>query len=183
MTQPDSCERGGTVASPAGRLIAVCVSSGDIPKQSVSSVQVTPAGLAGDEHAHQKHNRPDRAVSVFDWEILTQLQTEGFPLYPGAIGENLTVAGLHVQRLQPGTLLEIGEVLLRLEQPRKPCYVLDAIDPCLKDVIVGRCGYMASVVREGVIDPSMPVRARINGSTTAAASTSASGEIQLRPDR
>jgi hypothetical protein len=29
-------------------------------------------------------------------------------------------------------------------QPRKPCYVLDAIDPRLKEVIVGRCGHMAS---------------------------------------
>jgi MOSC domain-containing protein YiiM len=123
----------------------------------VDAVRVTTDGLAGDGHAHAKHNRPDRAVSLFDMEILTQLQTEGFPLYTGAIGENLTVAGLHVQRMSPGTLLEIGDVLLRLEEPRKPCYVLDAIDPCLKDVIVGRCGYMASVVRCGVIEPGMEI--------------------------
>jgi MOSC domain-containing protein YiiM len=96
-------------------------------------------------------------VSLFDIEILTQLQKEGFPLYPGAIGENLTVTGLGVQRLPPGTILEIGQVLLRLEEPRKPCYVLDAIHPCLKDVIVGRCGYMASVVRGGVIEPGMNI--------------------------
>lgn len=89
---------------------------------------------------------------------MTQLQGEGYQLYPGAIGENLTVVGLDVQRLSPGTLLEIGNVLLRLEQPRKPCYVLDAIDPSLKHVIVGRCGYMASVVREGMIDQSMLVQ-------------------------
>jgi MOSC domain-containing protein YiiM len=56
-----------------------------------------------------------------------------------------------VQSLPPGTLLEIGDVLLRLEEPRKPCYVLDAISPCLKDVIVGRCGYMASVLEGGMI--------------------------------
>jgi MOSC domain-containing protein YiiM len=118
---------------------------------------VTTDGLQGDGHAHAKHNRPERAVSLFDLEILTQLQLEGFPLYPGAIGENLTVAGLHVQRLPPGTLLEIGEVLLRLEEPRKPCYVLDAISPCLKDVIVGRCGYMASVLEGGMIRPSMEI--------------------------
>ena len=123
----------------------------------VTAVQVTTDGWQGDGHAHAKHNRPERAVSLFDLEILTQLQREGFPLYPGAIGENLTVAGLHVQRLPPGTLLEIGDVLLRLEEPRKPCYVLDAINPCLKDVIVGRCGYMASVVQGGVIKPGMEI--------------------------
>lgn len=152
------------MTSPMGRLVAVCVSAGGIPKRSVRSAQITTHGLAGDEHAHDKHNRPDRAVSLFDWEILAQLRAEGFPVYPGAIGENLTVADLHVQRMPPGTLLEIGEVLLRLEQPRKPCYVLDAIDPCLKDVIVGRCGFMASVAREGIIDSSMTIRTLVNGS-------------------
>ena len=137
--------------------VAVCVSRGSIPKHSVTGVRVTTDGLAGDGHAHAKHIRPDRAVSLFDLEILTQLQREGFPLYPGAIGENLTVAGLHVQGMSPGTLLEIGDVLLRLEEPRKPCYVLDAVNPCLKDVIVGRCGYMASVVQGGVIEPGMEI--------------------------
>ncbi|MEX0677368.1 MAG: MOSC domain-containing protein [Pirellulales bacterium] len=146
-----------TVEAATGRLVAVCVSRGSIPKQTLSAVQVTADGLEGDGHAHAKHNRPQRAVSLFDFEVLTQLQKEGFPLYPGAIGENLTVAGLHVQRLPPGTLLEIGDVLLRLEEPRKPCYVLDAINPCLKDVIVGRCGYMASVVEGGMIRPSMEI--------------------------
>ena len=145
------------VEAATGRLVAVCVACGSIPKRALPAVRVTTDGLQGDGHAHAKHNRPDRAVSLFDLEILTQLQREGFPLYPGAIGENLTVAGLYVQRLPPGTLLEIGEVLLRLEEPRKPCYVLDAINPCLKDVIVGRCGYMASVARGGVIGPGMEI--------------------------
>jgi MOSC domain-containing protein YiiM len=171
------------MTSSVGRLIAVCVSAGGIPKQSASCARITAKGLVGDEHDHAKHNRPDRAVSLFDWELLTQFRTEGFPLYPGAIGENLTVAGIHVQRLPPGTLLEIGDVLLRLEQPRKPCYVLDAIDPSLKDVIVGRCGYMASVVHEGVIDTSMPVRVLTNGSTPTCLSNQTSSEFELQPDR
>lgn len=140
-----------------GQLVAVCVSCGSIPKRPLPTVRVTTEGLAGDGHAHAKHSRPDRAVSLFDLEILAQLQKEGFPLYPGAIGENLTVVGLHIQRMLPGALLEIGEVLLRLEEPRRPCYVLDAINPCLKDVIVGRCGYMASVVRGGMIGPGMEI--------------------------
>jgi MOSC domain-containing protein YiiM len=146
-----------TMAIATGKLVAVCVSSGGIPKHSLAAVQITASGLQGDGHAHAKHNHPKRAVSLFDLEILTQLQKEGFPLFPGAIGENLTVAGLAVQSLPHGTILEIGEVQLRLEEPRKPCYVLDAINPCLKDVIVGRCGYMASVVRGGMIEQGMEI--------------------------
>jgi MOSC domain-containing protein YiiM len=145
------------VEAAIGRIAAVCVSRGSIPKHAVTAARVTTDGLDGDEHAHAKHIRLDRAVSLFDLEILTQLQKEGFPLYPGAIGENLTVAGLNVQRLPPGTLLEVGDVLLRLEEPRKPCYVLDAINPRLKDIIVGCCGYMASVVKGGTIEPGMEI--------------------------
>lgn len=142
------------------RVDAVCISRGGIPKSPVLAVDVGNDGLSGDEHAHAKHNRPDRAVSLFDREVLDQLVSEGFPLAPGAAGENLLVSGLGVQRLAPGDELEIGDVVLRLEQPRKPCYVLDAIDPRLKEVIVGRCGYMASVVRGGRLAPGMMVRVR-----------------------
>lgn len=141
-----------------GRLVAVCASPGGIPKRARDRGQVTPEGLSDDGHHHAKHVRPDRAISLLDVEILRDLVREGFPLAPGAAGENLTLEGVGVQEMQPGTLLQIGAVVLRLEAPRKPCYVLDAIDPRLKDAIVGRCGFMASVVRGGELATSMPVR-------------------------
>jgi MOSC domain-containing protein YiiM len=134
-------------------VLAVSVSSGGIPKRPLPEGYVTKDGFVGDGRNHAKHIRPDRAVSLFDLEIMEQLVHEGFPLEPGAAGENLTLVGLNVQGLSPGTLLQIGDALLELQQPRKPCYVLDAIDPRLKEAIVGRCGYMASVVREGTIRP------------------------------
>ena len=142
---------------PSRRVLAVSISPGGIPKQPQTMAQAMKDGLVGDGRHHAKHIRPDRAISLFDWEVLQQLVTEGFPLVPGAAGENLTVAGLHVQNLPPGTLLQIGDVTLRLEQPRKPCYVLDAIDPNLKTAIAGRCGYMASVVHEGTLRPQMEI--------------------------
>lgn len=148
-------------APPKSRLVAVCVSPGGIPKRPQPIAIVRREGLVGDGHNHAKHRRPDRAVSLWDLELLQQLVHEGFALAPGAAGENLTIAGLNLQSLLPGTLLQIGpigNVVLRLEQPRKPCYVLDAIDPRLKEAITGRCGYLASVVREGVVAPGMTVQ-------------------------
>ena len=136
-------------AASSPHVIAVCVSKGGIPKVPQEAGYATTAGLAGDGHNHAKHIRANRAICLFDLEILQQLVQEGFALEPGVAGENLTVAGLHVQKLSPGTLLAIGDAVLKLEEPRKPCYVLDAIDPRLKDTITGRCGYMASVVSEG----------------------------------
>lgn len=138
-------------------VLAVCISPGGIPKRPQESARALIAGLVGDGRNHAKHVRPDRAVSLWDYEILQQLVAEGFQLTPGAAGENLTVCGLNVQKLSLGTLLRIGDVVLKLEQPRKPCYVLDTIDPRLKEVIVGRCGFMASVLRVGTLRPGMSI--------------------------
>ena len=138
-------------------VLTVSISPGGIPKRPHRFAHALQAGLVGDGHNHAKHLRPDRALSIWDYEILNELVTEGFPLRPGAAGENLTVDGLAVQQMAPGTLLRIGDVLIRLEQPRKPCYVLDAIDPLLKDAVVGRFGYMASVLEGGTIEPGMPI--------------------------
>jgi MOSC domain-containing protein YiiM len=140
-------------------VLAVSISAGGIPKRPQPEALARTAGLIGDGRNHAKHIKPERAISLWDHEILQDLTGEGFALTPGAAGENLTVVGLAVQQMAPGTLLAIGsEVVLQLEQPRKPCYVLDAIDPRLKEAVVGRCGYMASVVREGTIRPGMAVR-------------------------
>ena len=169
----------------APRVLAVSVSPGGIPKLPQTSAWAGRDGLVGDGRNHAKHIRPDRAVSLWDIEILNQLAEEGFSLTPGAAGENLTVVGLNLQQLSPGTRLQIGDAILKLEQPRKPCYVLDAIDPRLKDVIVGRCGYMASVVKEGIVAPGMAITVRpqpvplaplvLPPTTYAAAVTAATG--------
>jgi MOSC domain-containing protein YiiM len=107
-------------------------------------------GLAGDAHNHEKHNTPLQAICIIDVEDLDDLRREGFAVGPGATGENLTVRGLNVDALEPGDRLRFsGGVELELTKKRKPCYVLDAIDPRLKDAIAGRCGAYAKVVATG----------------------------------
>ncbi len=132
------------------RVIAVCVSPGGIPKVVVPNAELTFSGLAGDGHAHEKHVRPHRAVLIQDVEELDHLHSEGFELSPGMLGENLTVQDLHVQHMAPGTRLrfEAGP-LIELSEPRRPCYVLDQIDPRLQTAVVGRCGYLARVIEPG----------------------------------
>lgn len=151
-------DREALAHSAVGTLVAVCLSHGGVPKWPLESAVVTTDGIVGDLHAHEKHVRPDRALSLFDVEILRELVAEGFPLEPGIAGENLTVAGLNVQQMAPGTVLQAGEVRIRLEFLRKPCYVLDKIDVRLKDAMVGRCGYMASVLQGGTLTPGLAIR-------------------------
>ncbi len=133
-------------------VVAVCLSSGGIPKLPVDVVSVTWAGLEGDGHNHEKHNRPTQAVCLQDIEFLEELRKEGFPLSCGTIGENLTVRNLYVQNLPVGTILKFsGGVVLELTKQRNPCYVLDTIDGRLKEAIVGRCGFYAKVLCEGSV--------------------------------
>ena len=76
----------------------------------VSEARVSVAGLQGDAHRNTTlHGGPDRAVCVFSYEIIEALQEEGHTIYPGASGENFTVAGLDWAEIQPGDGLKIGE--------------------------------------------------------------------------
>lgn len=155
---PASCAFDAAPALPGqGLVISINISPGGIPRLSRPDAWLTVDGLVGDGRNHAKHVRRERAISLLDDEIIEWLGEQGFAIVPGAIGENLTVRGVGVQPMPPGTLLQIGEIIVRLEEPRKPCYVLDAIDPRLKDVLQGRCGYMASVVRGGLLLPGAPV--------------------------
>lgn len=147
---------------PVAHVIAVCTSQGGIPKISWPSAAVTFSGLWGDGHNHSKHNTPLQAVCFQDEEILDDLRNEGFSVGPGATGENLTVRHLHVNRLEAGTVLEFsGGVVVELTKMRKPCYVLDAIHPLLKEAILGRCGFYGKVLREGRISIGETINIRI----------------------
>ncbi len=143
----------------APRVISVNRSSGGIPKRPIERGQVTEAGLLGDAHDHEKHRTPLQAISVIDMEDLEDLEAEGFDVFPGATGENLTVRGLSVDELAVGDRLELsGGTLLELSKRRQPCYVLDAIDPRLKTAIRNRCGFYARVIRGGAVAAGETVR-------------------------
>ena len=133
-------------------IVSINTSKGGIPKLPVDSVKVLAAGLEGDGHNHEKHYRAIQAVSLQDMEKLEELQSEGYSLNPGSTGENLTVKNLDINSLAIGTILEFPQGLcIELTKVRQPCYVLDTINPKLKDDIVGRCGMYAKVLQEGMI--------------------------------
>jgi MOSC domain-containing protein YiiM len=132
------------------RVVAVNISPGGIPKLPVDDIFVIDDGLVGDGRAHAKHLKPTRAVSLLDEEIVDALREEGYAVGPGAMGENLTVRALDLQRLAVGARLRVdGGVEIELTEPRKPCFVLDSIDPALQTAVLGRFGFMAKVITGG----------------------------------
>lgn len=106
-----------------GTLFQINVSNGGVPKLPVRQGNVTSLGLTTDRQKNKKyHGGPERALCLFSLERIQQLQAEGHPIYPGSIGENLTLFGLDWSLLDEGTRLKIGDVVeLEVTSFAVPC--------------------------------------------------------------
>lgn len=105
-----------------GHVFQVNASDGGVPKRPLPSAEVTSEGLRGDSQADLRyHGGPDRAVVLFSLEQIVALQQEGHPIYPGSIGENITLAGLPWVELGPGMRLRLGDLQLEITDYATPC--------------------------------------------------------------
>jgi len=106
-----------------GRIFQLNCSDGGVPKLSVSEAFLTPNGLVGDRHAHPRfHGGPERALCLFALERILTLQAEGHPIFPGSVGENVTIEGLDWSNLAPGRRLLLGdEVIVEISSYTVPC--------------------------------------------------------------
>lgn len=111
-----------------GRIFQLNCSDGGVPKLAVREALLTETGLAGDRQAKTEiHGGPERALCLYALEHILALQAEGHPIYPGSVGENVTVAGLDWDALEPGTRLALGEeVLIEITSYAGPCQTIKA---------------------------------------------------------
>lgn len=152
-------------------ITQVSVSRGGIPKRVVSAALITPLGLEGDSCAHpQFHGGPDQRVLILAAEVVDDLAALGFPLFYGALGENLTVRGVVPATLRAGQTWRAGDAILELTKVRVPCHTLDVYGSALRQHIFdarvkqgdttsplwARSGFYASVLRPGRVSPGAP---------------------------
>lgn len=106
-----------------GRIYQINISRGGVPKLPIAEARVTAEGLVGDLHDDtQNHGGPMRALCLFTLEEIERLSGEGHPIYPGAVGENVTLSGLPLEALTPGARLALGEeTLIEVMLPATPC--------------------------------------------------------------
>lgn len=106
-----------------GYIFQLNCSDGGVPKRAVGAAELTRTGLIGDRQAHRTfHGGPQRALCLYPLEHITRLQGEGHPIFPGSIGENVTVAGLDWEALGPGSRLALGdEVVVEITSYASPC--------------------------------------------------------------
>ena len=151
-----------------GSILQVNVSPGGIPKRAIAEALVTAEGILGDAWAHPDiHGGPNQALLLITSEGIAELCAQGFSLYPGALGENLTTAGLDRRQMRIGQRYRAGEVSLEITKLRGPCSTLDALGPGIQRAVYdarvkagdassflwGLAGFYARVITPGIIRP------------------------------
>jgi MOSC domain-containing protein YiiM len=150
-----------------GTVIQINTSRGGLPKLPIISARVSRLGIVGDEHRFRYHGGPIKALLLASSVLIDELCAEGWPLFYGALGENLTVRGLDARFWRPHQRFRAGSVLLELTQPRDPCRKLNmygkGIQERIFDELVkaldpgspkwGYSGFYSSVLQAGRIRP------------------------------
>jgi MOSC domain-containing protein YiiM len=109
-----------------GTIVQVNVSRGGIPKLAIPEGHASVQGIAGDMCAHpQFHGGPNQAILVITAESIEDLKEQGFPLFYGALGENLTVKGVDHRQFRIGQRWRAGQSWLEFTKIRRPCSQLD----------------------------------------------------------
>ena len=105
-----------------GRILQVNISPGGVPKRSIPAGVVGALGIDGDGHAHPEfHGGPRQALLLISIENIELLKQKGYPLFPGALGENVTTEGLDYAGLRLGNRLRLGSARIELTEVREPC--------------------------------------------------------------
>ena len=149
-----------------GTIVQINVSRGGLPKRPISEAVLTPLGLEGDAQAHPEiHGGPRQAVLLITAEGIDDLISRGYPIYYGALGENLTTRGLDRRLLRAGQRFRVGTALIELTEVRGPCLQMDVYGASIKAEVYdaqvkagdtssprwAMSGFYAAVIDTGVI--------------------------------
>jgi MOSC domain-containing protein YiiM len=157
---------------PSASVVQVSISRGGVPKRAIPEGDIGPLGIAGDDHSHpQIHGGPQQAVLLISSEAIAELTAQRFPVYPGALGENITTVGVDRAEWRTGQRWRIGQAIVELTKVRGPCDQLNiygtGIQKAIYDAQVhagdpssprwAMSGFYARVVQPGLVHPGDPI--------------------------
>ena len=143
-----------------------------MPKRAIPEGDIQPLGLVGDHQAHPEfHGGPRQAILLIASEAIDELAQLGFPLYPGALGENITTQGVDRREWRAGQRWRVGQAIVELTKVRAPCNQLSVygagIQKAVYDAKVkagdhssplwAMSGFYASIVQPGLVHPGAPI--------------------------
>lgn len=148
-------------------------------KKSITRCLLTETGFEGDTQVDKRvHGGPEKALYHFpedNYALLRQalahLESE---FIPGSIGENLSSIGLNDQQVHIGDIVRIGEALVQVSQPRRPCWKVNHKyrNGHIASLLMsqGISGWYYRVLEEGVISAgdSFQLEERLEGSIAVA---------------
>ena len=139
----------GKVNELQGKIVAVCTSGkkGERKVDVGTAMFVEGLGMEGDAHAGFAH----RQISLLAMESIEKMKQKCADLVPGDFAENLTVEGLNLPALPVGTMLHVGDVVLKVSQIGKECHQGCAVREAVGDCVMPREGIFATVERGGRI--------------------------------
>lgn len=153
-------------------VLQVNTSRGGVPKRAVPFGEVTMMGIEGDVQKHTEfHGGPRQALLIITEEGLDELKAQGFELYPGALGENVTTVGLNRRDVRIGSRIRIGEVVVEVTKMREPCKQLSPYGHGIQKAVFdervkagdhgsprwGLAGFYVSIIQTGRIKPGDPI--------------------------
>jgi MOSC domain-containing protein YiiM len=139
-----------------------------VPNRAIAEGNVAESGITGDGWRHPAfHGTPKRAILLITSEGVDELAARGFPVFYGALGENITTRGLDRRSLRIGQRFQAGGTVIELTETRFPCDTLsvygDGIQAAICDaralagdatsVVWGLSGFYASVRKPGILRP------------------------------
>jgi MOSC domain-containing protein YiiM len=154
-SQVEFCEMSDSFS---GLLSSINASDGGVPKTPRPWAHVGMQGVDGDRQEDLRyHGGPDRAVCLYSLDLIEALQSEGHPISPGSIGENLTLSGIDWTHVRSDARVEIGDVLLEITRATSPCTKIAAsfsggeFVRVSQKVHPGWSRFYARVLREGIV--------------------------------
>jgi MOSC domain-containing protein YiiM len=131
-----------------------------LPKQARDEADISFQGVEDDyNHFRQTRHKgtPNRAVLLMTSETINQLNSEGWPIKFGDIGENITTKGIPYDDFKPGNQYRIGGVEIQITELCNPCRNLHELPYVGEDrgseftaTLKGRRGWYAKVLKEGI---------------------------------
>lgn len=161
---------------PAGIVESVSLNKGHhFSKRPELMIRLVAGhGVEGDahfgitvKHIHRVKQDPTqpnlRQVHLMHAELFDELQTQGFDVSAGELGENITTRGLDILSLPRRTRLYIGrEAVVELTGLRNPCVQIDRfqsglmaamLDRDANGGLVRKSGVMGIVIAGGDVNP------------------------------
>ncbi len=154
-----------TPSSAPAHISGLFASGGGVPKLPLDRALIDAAGIVGDDQADlENHGGPERALCLYSLERLLALRGEGHPVEPGAMGENILIAGLDWDLVTPATCLRLGnDVLIEVTRYTTPCAKIRGcfrdgkIRRVLQDAHPGWSRVYARVLEGGALSLDAPV--------------------------